>query len=301
MRPIKLSKKDWGLGVVAVCLALSSLCPSDPYIVIPMLLGSGLACAFLAYHHEGSNARKGLFLFAAFVVLGFVGYRNLSSRVHMPEPMPAPPRVAEPKAPSAPTMVAVISQSETPVDYTEKKLVESAIDTPCSRKGHKAYSFDELGSLPGGASLKKPWIVAKPLSFVSENRQIVNIPQLSTPPGFVDLMFEISVMNRGESSVAKDWMLCMVENGKAAYYKPQEILPSDLASHENKVILERATTATPIERGHLVVGWISFRVPQIDIQRYFAGSIEYRDYLEELHSTDFAQFPGAKKSSGAAK
>jgi hypothetical protein len=196
-----------------------------------------------------------------------------------------------PSRPEPPAFVSVTGYTVVPFNYQEKKLVASQAITPCTLKGRKGYSFDELGSLPGGENLKGPWLVAKPLRVVFEHRKITNNPQLSTPPRFTDLLFEISVTSRGEPTVAKDWMLCMVHNGGPLYYTPLEIIPSDVAPWGDKVLLEQATAAAPIERGHLVAGWIRFSVPNEVIQEGFTGSIEFRDYLEKRYSTDFISMP----------
>jgi len=76
MRPIKFSKKECGLGVLSVCLALLSTRPSDPLIFIPMLVGAWLACVFLAYHHEGRRDVRWMFVVIVTMVLGFLGYRQ---------------------------------------------------------------------------------------------------------------------------------------------------------------------------------------------------------------------------------
>jgi len=185
-----------------------------------------------------------------------------------------------------PTMSSVVAYNEVPFDYSEKKLVTSLANTPCTLKQNKQYAFDDLGSLP--EDVKSPWLVAKPLRVFFENRNIVSNPQLSTPPDSVDLLFEISVTSRGEPTVAKDWILCMVHEGKPIYYRPLEVLPSDVAPFGTKVLLEQATAAAPIERGHLVDGWILFRVLKAVLKEGFSGGIEYRDYLEKRHSTLFA-------------
>jgi hypothetical protein len=196
-----------------------------------------------------------------------------------------------PQPPAPPTITSAAGVTEVPFSYAEKKLVASQAITACSLGHRKAYSFDELGSLPGGQSLKTPWLVAKPLRVLVEHRQVLTDPQLSTPPDSDDLWFEISVTSRGEPTVAKDWMLCLVQEGQASYYKPYEVPPSELALYGKRVMLEQAAAAAPIERGHLVAGWIFFRVPKVATQEGLIGSIECRDYLEKRYSTGFT--PGA--------
>lgn len=83
MRPIKLSKKEWGLAVMAVCLALASFSPDDPWVFVPLLWASWAACLYLAYHHEGRLSRKILFAFVVTATLGGIGYRDFS-RMNVP-------------------------------------------------------------------------------------------------------------------------------------------------------------------------------------------------------------------------
>jgi hypothetical protein len=78
MRPIKLTKKEKGLGLLAACLALASLRPTDPWVVFPMLGASFCACLYLAYYHQGSNARRVAFCIVTAVVLVFISYREVS-------------------------------------------------------------------------------------------------------------------------------------------------------------------------------------------------------------------------------
>jgi hypothetical protein len=48
----------------------------------------------------------------------------------------------------------------------------------------------------------------------------------------------------------------LVHQGKPTYYRPHEMAPTDVPPFEDKVPLEQAASVSPIERGHLVVGWI---------------------------------------------
>src|SRR5579864_4805275 len=77
MRPIKISKKEWGLALIPAALALASIRPSDPYVVFPMLAISFLGCLFLAYHHEGRWQGKSLFVSVATIALSFIAWREL--------------------------------------------------------------------------------------------------------------------------------------------------------------------------------------------------------------------------------
>jgi hypothetical protein len=172
------------------------------------------------------------------------------------------PRPIEPSPPPPPTLTSLVLSDDVPLNYSAKRLVVSQKPTPCTMKHRRSYSFDELGSQPGGPKLGRTWLVAKPLRLFFENRVLPHNPQASTPADSADLLFEISVTSRGQPTVAKDWRLCLVSQGNPVYYKPQEILPSDLEPFQNRVLLEQATIAAPIERGHAVDGWIMFRVPK---------------------------------------
>ena len=227
-----------------------------------------------------------LFIMGVTSSLSLVAWRLIQSR-----------RIVVP-APAPPIGVTATTSDEVPLNYNQqmKKLNVSRALTPCTLKHGKTYFFDSLGTMPGGPNLKRPWIVAKPLRVLFENRSIADDPQLSTPSDSYDLLFEISVTSRGEPTVAKDWSLCMVHEGKPFFYTSQKVLPSDVESYEDKVSLEQATAAAPIERGHLVAGWISFRVPK-DVIQEFVGSIEYRDYLEKRYFTGFVTTLAVQQSA----
>lgn len=169
----------------------------------------------------------------------------------------------------------------------ERQISISQAQSPCLMlRGRKAYFLNNLDSMPSGPSLKKPLLVAKPQRYV--------VRSISSSPETYDYYVEVSVTSRGEPSVAKDWTLCLVYEEQPFRYQPQEIAPSDIASFQDKTLLEESAVHAPIKRGEAVVGWLLFRVPQNRItDKPLVGSLEYRDYLEHPYSTGF----GAPKSS----
>jgi hypothetical protein len=81
VRPIKLSKKEWGVAVIGLCVALISIRPNDPYIFVPLLLVSWLTFIYLASHHEGKPWRRITFVCGVSLALGFIAYRNLGHQL----------------------------------------------------------------------------------------------------------------------------------------------------------------------------------------------------------------------------
>lgn len=78
MRPIKLSKKQSGLAVISMALALASLRPSDGWVFGPMLLISWGASLYVVYHHEGRWTKKVGPALIITLIIGFIAYRNTS-------------------------------------------------------------------------------------------------------------------------------------------------------------------------------------------------------------------------------
>jgi len=80
MRPIKLSKKERGLAVLAFLLALGALpTTAEPVIFVPTVILSFLCCFYLAYHHEGGRIWKTMFMLVVAVILALISYWNLWS------------------------------------------------------------------------------------------------------------------------------------------------------------------------------------------------------------------------------
>ena len=202
------------------------------------------------------------------VMLSYLVY----SYGHLQSAQPSSTNKMEPPALAPPTITSVAAGTEIPVTYEEKKLKASQAISPCTLQHREIHSFDELGSLPGGQGLKKPWLVAKPLRVLIEQRQVLTDRQLSTPPDSDDLWFELSATNGGEPTVAKDWVRCLVQEGKPRYFKPYEIPPYDQPLYGNKVFIEQATAAAPIERGQLVAGWIFFACRRLRLREVSLGA-----------------------------
>jgi hypothetical protein len=77
VRPIKLSKKEWGSSVIATALALASLRPLDLWVFAPLIVVAWLAFLFLAKHHEGRKRNRVVFIVIVTLVLGFIADRQI--------------------------------------------------------------------------------------------------------------------------------------------------------------------------------------------------------------------------------
>jgi hypothetical protein len=197
-------------------------------------------------------------------------------------PKPAGARKILP--PPAPTGVTVTTEVGNSFSDLERHISVSEARSPCTLEGGKRYFLDKPDSIPSGGGLKRPMLLAKPERYVLRNR--------SSSPETYDVLLEVSVTSRAEPSVAKDWRLCLVHEGKPFRYQPQEMMPSDVSTFQNKSMLEEAGIQAPIKRGEAVVGWLLFRVPPdvVDRGMTFVGSLECRDYLEHRYSTGFGLF-----------
>jgi hypothetical protein len=185
----------------------------------------------------------------------------------------------KPLPPNPPGGLSAMTETRASFQDLERPVSISQMQSPCSPKSGKTYSFYNLDAMPSGAGLKRPMLLAKPNRFVIRNS--------SSSPEIYDLFLEVSVTNRGEPSVAKDWRVCLVDDGQPSKYMPEEITPSDVSSFQDKTLLEEATTKAPLKRGEAVVGWLRFRVPPSSVTKTFTGSIECRDYLEHKYFTGF--------------
>jgi hypothetical protein len=139
--------------------------------------------------------------------------------------------------------------------------------------------------LPGGANAKRPNLVieADELSFTEWSDK------------FDDLFFEVDVTNRGETSIAKDWKLCLPQGRKALYFDAQ-----DVGNLEFQPDIAKSTFVTSIEHGHVVKGWLRFHVPRrAVVAAKFNGSVQCRDYLE--HESLFAFAPSKDPVTKATK
>jgi hypothetical protein len=116
----------------------------------------------------------------------------------------------------------------------------------------------------------------------------------------------VTLTNRGEESVAKNWELCMVLDGKPFRFKPGPI-PDDgiQLSPSEKILKAESLTEKvirePIAHARSVTGWVSFSVPKeqaietISKNKFPDGSIQYQDYLAHRYSWDFTGKPETDK------
>lgn len=264
-------------GGVAVGIALYLVPKSGPFVVgLLFLMGILLLHPLWNFWWiEKSLTRRivaVVVLVAALSAIGRISLGSFATTAKTPGP-PAPP-----------TMLAVTTQFKTAFKDLETPISVSQASTPCTLKGGKAYPLNNLSSMPGGPSSKRPWLLPKPERLLLKSKGWVSGGASNET---YDLFLEVSVTSRGEASVAKDWRLCLVSNGKPFRYRPEEMSASDMETFENKVSLEQASMNTPIERGHALIGWLLFRVPKTVVGNELVGSFECRDYLEHRYSISF--------------
>jgi hypothetical protein len=187
------------------------------------------------------------------------------SGYHRPNPM----------VPGPTTIVAVEGTASSPINRAGGTLVKIPKAVwPCSNGKKFGYGSDGLSTLPGGPNLKKPYLLIDAKQFVMEDW---------SNEEFVDLYFEVTVTNRGESSIAKDWSLCYVQpNQQAVQYDAETISPTRLAElGSDAMSLTDVTFHTSIEHGHAASGWLLFQLPkEAATWQGFTGSLQCHDYLE---------------------
>lgn len=177
---------------------------------------------------------------------------------------------------AAPTgFMGGISTGSIPVTMSKGRLIRvPPSERPCSI-ATSSYGQDGLEGLPGGPNLKRPRLLIDARNF--------SITAWSTPPPrFDDLFFQVDLTNRGESSIAKDWRLCLIHGKEALYFDAQIVDPSQ------GLDLSQSTFSNSVEHGHSARGWLRFHVPQEDVDASLSGSLQCKDYLEHTYQFLFA-------------
>jgi hypothetical protein len=176
------------------------------------------------------------------------------------------------RRPSAPAISSIAIAI--PFSDVEERLLVSPITTPCTLKAAAA--------LPAGPRSDIPILVPEPQRVVFRTR--------TRDPNTLEIFLEVSVVNRGDVSIAKDWRLCLVHDGKPLRYRAEELTAEDLSGFKDKSSLQHISRSMPIERGHMAAGWLLFRVPKEAVGN-FDGSLECRDYLGRRYSSGFVSRP----------
>jgi len=115
------------------------------------------------------------------------------------------------------------------------------------------------------------------------------------------VLFQLTVTDRGEESITKNWELCLVDAGKPVRFHvgpiPDEGIVLQTGDKVTKVdSLPERTIRDPIPHGHVVTGWIGFAVPKTIALRLKdkvlpQGSITFEDYLAHKYSWDIVGTP----------
>jgi hypothetical protein len=161
-------------------------------------------------------------------------------------------------------------------------------ETPCTPKLGKFYS--DYSALPGGPKLERPMLVLNmgTYPFVMAEINGTNL-----------LAFELVISNRGEASIAKNWELCLVHEGKPVLFAPARI-PSDgiVISANDRITPEKSlidhAIQIPVEHAKTAGGWAVFKADDASVlaglrsgKETVSGSIRFKDYLDHLSSFEF--------------
>jgi len=222
--------------------------------------------------HEVSNRLRWFLRVAIVLVIGTVGvlvstkFRRPS--VHLPPP---PPSII------SATMIDTFRWDGEEIGTLSKVPLRS----PCLDKQGRIFSLNDLSSFPGGSGAKRPWLVFTPKGVTVIGR--------SSEVNTYDLLFDVDLVNRGETSIAKDWKLCVLENGVPHRY------PAKLYSDETEAVfgkqpsLANITFPKPVEHGSGARGWLLFSIPKMLLAKDWSaiGGLECRDYLDHKTSVAF--------------
>jgi hypothetical protein len=191
------------------------------------------------------------------------------------------------RVPMPPTDFKVGTPVIEPVKMAREKIVKLDKEVlPCADGKITGHGLSGLGDLPGGPKLTKPYFLLLPK----------NAEYTQWSDGSIDLLFEVEITNRGESSIAKDWQLCMVKTDNTPVeFLPSTFIPEEQTLGPHAVSLVDAVYNTPVGHAQTVKGWILFKVPA-DVPLKFPnmyGKLGCRDYLE--HPSSFCFSSGEKK------
>lgn len=171
-------------------------------------------------------------------------------------------------------------------------------NSPCLQD-FKGHFYSDYSHLPGGPDLKRPLIVI--------NTGEVPAAHSDLPDGTMYLFFKLVLTNRGETSIVKNWTLCMVEDGHAAIYNvvqiPKNIPPivgtTEMITPEKSLVDN--VIKNPIEHAHTAGGWVAFLLPKEAADRWRNGkplksAFRFKDYLDHEYAFEFDYDPTAKRS-----
>jgi len=115
-------------------------------------------------------------------------------------------------------------------------------------------------------------------------------------------MLDVSLVNRGETSIAKDWVLCILQDGQPHRFMAQRYSDETKAAYGDRVSIADAVFSNPVEHGHAVRGWLLFRVPKDMIEGNLTplGSLQCRDYLDDRTTVGFSYPPPPRKQRKAS-
>jgi hypothetical protein len=215
--------------------------------------------------------RTWLVAFLVTVVLGYLGY-FLSIRFTSKPTLEG--------APLPPTITSVASGYDWEGER-EGQLSRAPLLSACLERGAKVYSLNDLSSFPGGPDSKRPWLVFTPNSY--EHIKLV------AEPDYYYLMFDVTLVNRGEASVAKNWSLCVLQGGKPHRFPAQRYSNATQGVFGDRPSIADITFSKPVEHAHAARGWLLFAVPKevLDEEGTSIGSLECKDYLDHKTSVGF--------------
>jgi hypothetical protein len=178
------------------------------------------------------------------------------------------------------------SEDKAPPRHEKKSSLEfrPANSNACVKVPPGKFYPDYL-HVPGGPNEKRPWIVLSTGTFNDG---------ISLLGSDTSIFFELTLVNRGETSIVKDWQLCLARDGKPVMYSPSEIpatgLPVQIGGTVKTIAasesLPEKTISTPVPHGNTTTGWIFFKIPgnavynEVMKKQEVPWSVKFKDYLD---------------------
>lgn len=176
---------------------------------------------------------------------------------------------------------------------TKKSLEFRPDETNACMKAAPGKHYSNYSQLPGGPNEKRPWVV------ISTGDWNGGVGVLGNETFF---LFELTLVDRGEASIVKDWRICLVQEGMPVMYRASEIPPAGFPVQIGDAVktipvsdsLPEKTISTPVAYGNTAVGWILFKIPGTVIHDEFVQkhkrqfAIQFKDYLDHEYTFDGA-------------
>jgi hypothetical protein len=188
-----------------------------------------------------------------------------------------------------------------PTKHPLRKVRPASSNVCTPTNGTRLAGFSDK---PGGAKLETPMLMidSNSADFAMTGTLVATPSENGGPPvvvpktgGDTIFLFQMVLTNRGESTIAKDWKLCVVRDRKPVFYDPIPIPANGIELGDGRTITPSQSLVdflirNPVEHAHTAGGWIAFKVPGMASDFFtlkkVVMDISLRDYLDRTYFFD---------------